>query len=130
MKFVKSALGTIAALVLLVSIIPVLQDFGLLPGGFMGREKQWIWVGVAVVAAAILVWTLRTPGVWKAIAASLGVLMLLLGGIWILQGINVLPGSFMTGHMEWAYRGAGVAVVGAVLLWLALSFRRSGSESA
>ncbi len=130
MKFVAGIVGTIAAIVLLVSIVPVLQDFGVLPGGFMGREKQWIWVGVAAVAIAVLVWTLRTPGTWKAIVASLGVLLLLVGGIWILQGVDVLPGSFMTGHMEWAYRGAGLAVVGAGLLWFALSFRSSGYGSA
>src|SRR5260221_531021 len=39
-----------------------------------------------------------------------GVLLLVIGVIWILQGINVLPGSFMTGQIQWAVYG-GVAVV-------------------
>jgi hypothetical protein len=39
------------------------------------------------------------------------------GVIWILQGINVLPGSFMTGQIQWAYRG-GIAVVAGVALFL------------
>ena len=49
----------------------------------------------------------------------LGVLLVLIGGVWILQGINVLPGSFMTGQAKWAVNGAIAAVVGVVLLVLA-----------
>lgn len=45
-----------------------------------------------------------------------GVLLLLIGGIWILQGINVLPGSFMTGQTKWAVIGTITAIVGIVLL--------------
>jgi len=45
-----------------------------------------------------------------------GVLLMLTGAVWFLQGINVLPGSFMTGQMRWAIYGglAFVAGVGAV----------------
>ena len=46
----------------------------------------------------------------------LGVLCLLAGCVWILQGINVLPGSFMTGQTKWAIYGALLAVVGIALL--------------
>ena len=47
-----------------------------------------------------------------------GVLLVLVGGIWFLQGINVLPGSFMSGQTQWAVRGRIAAVVGlGVLLW-------------
>jgi len=53
----------------------------------------------------------------KIILAIIGILAILLGIVWILQGINVLPGSFMTGHKEWAYRGAALAVVGVALFW-------------
>ena len=42
---------------------------------------------------------------------------LLLGVIWILQGIDLLPGSFMTGHIQWAIYGAILAVIGAGLVW-------------
>ena len=45
-----------------------------------------------------------------------GVLCLLTGGVWFLQGINLLPGSFMTGQTKWAVYGAIVFVVGIVLL--------------
>jgi hypothetical protein len=48
-----------------------------------------------------------------------GALLVLMGGVWILQGINVLPGSFMTGQTRWAVNGAVAAVVGIVLLVVA-----------
>jgi hypothetical protein len=44
------------------------------------------------------------------------VFFIVIGTIWILQGINILPGSFMTGQIQWAYRGGIAAVVGVVLL--------------
>ena len=48
-----------------------------------------------------------------------GVLLLLMGGVWFLQGINVLPGSFMTGQQRWAVTGALLMVAGAaLLLWV------------
>ena len=43
-------------------------------------------------------------------------LCLLTGGIWFLQGINILPGSFMTGQTKWAVYGAIVFLVGVGLL--------------
>ena len=49
----------------------------------------------------------------------LGVLLILIGGIWILQGVNVLPGSFMTGQLRWAVYGAITVAAGLGLLWTA-----------
>ena len=48
----------------------------------------------------------------------IGGLCLLIGGIWFLQGINVLPGSFMTGQTKWAVYGAVTAVIGIALIVL------------
>ena len=47
---------------------------------------------------------------------ALGVLCLLVGSVWILQGINVLPGSFMTGQTKWAIYGGLLAAIGVGLL--------------
>jgi hypothetical protein len=52
----------------------------------------------------------------RIILNVLGILCLLAGCIWILQGVNILPGSFMTGQMKWAIYGCLMAVVGIVLL--------------
>jgi len=47
-----------------------------------------------------------------------GVVLVLLGSIWVLQGINVLPGSFMSGQMRWAVRGGILVIAGVVgLVW-------------
>jgi hypothetical protein len=55
----------------------------------------------------------------RAASNVAGILLLLMGGIWILQGINVLPGSFMTGQTKWAVIGAIAAIIGIVLLFSA-----------
>ena len=54
----------------------------------------------------------------------LGVLCLLVGCVWILQGINVLPGSFMTGDIEWSYRGGALMAGGLVLIFVATRKKR------
>jgi hypothetical protein len=54
----------------------------------------------------------------------LAILLIAVGVIWILQGINVLPGSFMTGQIQWAYRGAIAAAAGVLLLLLTMRGRR------
>lgn len=38
------------------------------------------------------------------------VLLILVGAIWFLQGFGVLPGSFMSGQIQWAIYG-GIAVI-------------------
>jgi hypothetical protein len=48
-----------------------------------------------------------------------------MGTVWVLQGINILPGSFMTGQMVWAYRGAATALVGLVLLLFTFARKRN-----
>jgi hypothetical protein len=54
----------------------------------------------------------------KLVLTILGVLAFAIGCIWILQGIGVLPGSFMTGQIQWAIYGAVVAAAGVgVVVW-------------
>jgi len=47
----------------------------------------------------------------------IGALLLVCGGIWFLQGINVIPGSFMTGQMKWTIYGALTAFIGLILMF-------------
>jgi len=61
----------------------------------------------------------------RIILSILGILFILAGGVWFLQGINVLPGSFMTGQIQWAINGAIAVVVGIVLLVFANRRRAS-----
>ncbi|MEO8674251.1 MAG: hypothetical protein ABI569_01655 [Casimicrobiaceae bacterium] len=53
-----------------------------------------------------------------------GVLLVVLGAIWFLQGINVLPGSFMTGQLQWAIYGGIAFVAGLAALIAARRIRR------
>jgi hypothetical protein len=46
----------------------------------------------------------------------IGTILILSGAVWFLQGINVLPGSFMTGQIRWAVYGGIAVMVGIVLL--------------
>ena len=44
-------------------------------------------------------------------------LLALVGCVWFLQGINVLPGSFMTGQTKWAVYGVLTLIIGLAMLW-------------
>jgi len=54
----------------------------------------------------------------RIVLRSVGVLLAVIGVIWILQGINILPGSFMTGQMQWAVYG-GIALVAGIAMLIA-----------
>jgi hypothetical protein len=45
-----------------------------------------------------------------------GVVLLLLGGLWIGQGLGKVHGSFMTGHAIWVIIGVLVVMFGLALL--------------
>jgi hypothetical protein len=50
------------------------------------------------------------------IARVVAGLLLLIGTIWFLQGIGVLPGSFMSGQPRWAFNGAVAVAIGVILI--------------
>ena len=58
----------------------------------------------------------------KWILTIVGVLLLLMGSVWILQGLNILTQGAMAGHIQYSVLGVVVEVVGIGLL--ALAFRR------
>ena len=47
----------------------------------------------------------------------LAVLLFVVGVIWILQGVDILGGSSMTGNGIWAVFGTIAIIIGVVLLW-------------
>jgi hypothetical protein len=57
-----------------------------------------------------------------------GALLVLMGAIWFLQGINVLPGSFMTGQIRWAVYGGIAVAAGIALLFVANRRRLDGGR--
>ena len=51
--------------------------------------------------------------VMRVVSTLLGLLMICMGGIWVLQGLNVaFLDSFMAGDPQWAIYGAILALVG------------------
>lgn len=52
--------------------------------------------------------------VWGAI--GVGVVCVLLGALWFLQGIGVVGGSFMTGSKLWLFIGLVVLLAGGSLV--------------
>jgi len=57
--------------------------------------------------------------IMKSMMSILGVVVFLAGLIFFLQGINLLPGSFMTGDPQWAINGGIAMVIGAALYFIA-----------
>lgn len=62
----------------------------------------------------------------KVILNIVGAFLVVFGTIWFLQGINVLPGSFMTGQIRWAVYGGSAVAAGITLLVVAN--RRHGTH--
>jgi hypothetical protein len=58
---------------------------------------------------------MRSSGA-RIVVVVVGALALVIGAVWIGQGLNLLPGSFMTGNRMWFWIGTLVALVGLVLV--------------
>ena len=60
------------------------------------------------------------------IVASVALILCLLAGITFTgQGVGLIPGSFMTGRIEWAVIGSVLMAVGALGLWWTYRARAS-----
>jgi hypothetical protein len=53
---------------------------------------------------------MRASLVWTGIG------LIIVGGVFVLQGLGVLEGSFMTGEATWGWIGAGSVLVGLAVL--------------
>jgi hypothetical protein len=54
----------------------------------------------------------------RRIFLTVGAVLLLIGAVWALQGVGLIPGSFMTGRILWLVIGSIVAVAGlGCVLW-------------
>jgi hypothetical protein len=57
---------------------------------------------------------------------SLGLLALVLGGVWTLQGLDYLGDSLMSGQKVWAVVGGALIVVGLLLIIVGMRRRSRG----
>lgn len=55
----------------------------------------------------------------RTIARVVGVIAILVGALWVGQGLGYLPGSFMTGNRFWFWVGAACVLAGLALLFAA-----------
>lgn len=60
---------------------------------------------------------------------AIGLIAVIIGGVFAGQGMNLIPGSFMTGNRMWLSIGLIVAVVGIILVVLGLRRPKSGRPS-
>ncbi len=64
----------------------------------------------------------------RIVMLVIGVLLFLAGVLWILQGLDIVGGSGMSGHAIWAVIGAVVAIGGAVLFLRTLRAAPAGND--
>jgi asparagine N-glycosylation enzyme membrane subunit Stt3 len=57
---------------------------------------------------------------------AVGAILLVLGGLWALQGAGAVGGGAMSGHSQWLVIGIIVALVGVALLVSGVAKRRTG----
>ncbi|MFG3554613.1 hypothetical protein ACGGAQ_09495 [Micromonospora sp. NPDC047557] len=55
---------------------------------------------------------------------TLGLLAVVIGAVWTVQGLGYVSGSAMTDERVWAVIGPIVTLAGLVVLWLGLRSRR------
>jgi hypothetical protein len=65
----------------------------------------------------------------KWILIVVGVLLVLLGGVWMLQGAHVLTQGVMAGDMKWTYIGGILAAAGIVMIVIG-ALKRKKTRSA
>lgn len=53
----------------------------------------------------------------KVFLNILSIVLILAGGTFFLQGINILPGSYMTGDPQWAINGGVMVLIALGLLF-------------
>jgi hypothetical protein len=64
-----------------------------------------------------------------ALPRAIGIVLVVVGGVWVLQGIGVAQGSVMSGNAIWAVIGGVLVIAGAVVLRRALNAAKAAIEA-
>lgn len=129
MKTIKRILIILGVLLILAGGVFFLQGMNVITvRSFMRNNPDWVLYGGAMVVVGVVLLAIvnrfRFPlkaisRVGAILLTILGILVVLAGLVWFLQGINVLPGSRMTGQIQWAINGGIAMVVGGVMIAIA-----------
>ena len=57
----------------------------------------------------------------RFVRPGIGILLIVVGAVWAIQGYGTLKGSFMTGSPAWMWIGIACVVAGVVLLVASLA---------
>ncbi|MCU7724768.1 hypothetical protein ODJ79_13670 [Actinoplanes sp. KI2] len=57
----------------------------------------------------------KTPQLKGWLLMTIGLLAIVVGALWTVQGLGILTDSKMSGKQTWTFIGAGVAAVGLIL---------------
>jgi hypothetical protein len=92
-------------------------------------ERSTLRVNARIVTtAAVFQSDSISGGKMRILLNVVGIVLVFFGGVWFLQGINVLPGSFMTGQIKWAVYGGIVFVAGVIIfIWANRKKKIAGS---
>lgn len=115
----KIMLGALGVQLAVMGLISAGQGLSLFRSTPMTGSPQAIYVGVAmlVIGAGLALWPART-GLARDLAGAVSVFFAAFGAVWALQGIGVLPGSFMSNDITWTYIGAAwIAIAVALFIW-------------
>jgi hypothetical protein len=110
--------GLLGALQLFVGGMSMLRGLNILPGPTMGGPTASLIFGaLAAAIGALLIFAN-----WRNVRLALfvdGAVVILIGGVWLLQGLSLFPGrSFMNGDIKWAVIGGAAALLGAGLIFI------------
>lgn len=64
----------------------------------------------------------------RVLAIPVGAIMFIMGAVWFLQGIGIMPGSIMSGSTFWAVAGGVVAILGLALIGVGAMGRKPSSH--
>lgn len=52
----------------------------------------------------------------RILGTFLAGILIALGSVWILQSLDLVPDTFLTGYIRWGWRGPASAIAGLLLL--------------
>ncbi|MET0181444.1 MAG: hypothetical protein ABW199_01015 [Caulobacterales bacterium] len=123
----KIMLGAIGVQVAVMGLIALLQGLHVFSGSQLGGANALITGAVMIaIGAGLASWPILT-GLSRDLAGAVSIFFLVFGCVWGLQGINVLPGSFMSGDITWTYIGVVWIAIAIGLFAFAIRKPRSGA---